>query len=652
MRRLAFAIAFLLLPLGALAQTAGPPPSALLNSANTWMKQQNYGNATTQGVIVLDGPVSAQRDLRFTTGNSQRWSIQGHNGTEPGNNVGTDLWIRSFTDTGTTIGQVLQASRASGPFGLGPPYFNFLATYQQTQPRQTTPGGVAGNLQDFSAGIDLSPVTTLLANPISTTAGSRVVNFTWANCCSTTGALYSATREVWVSINGAGLVAGIDFRPVDNPNGWYKVTIVNNNTFSILVNTTSGPANATITGGGTTTTVQPSAGVQGNKQVINVTTGTNGFPDGNLNYYVANPLFYTTTGNGPRYQQSFTQVYTPNDQTDNNIWGTVGHEWNFINRGKDYGYQPNIPAQRHNLTGLWMGPLAGAVTVVPGGGNGTNWGAVIGCFGGGGVIGVYSCLNTQPDSLVGAALDPTGHGGVGVEVFGSYDVLADVPFTVNVGSSLVSVYTKGGAADSMADGATVYLPNVYTLNGVTFGGKSYVTQNTDHAGNSFKIQGQGTATGGANGGSAGEWASFATVVPFAPSQFWGEFKHGLTANRASEFDDGLMVNSTPGAGMGWTENPDAANITAPTTASVTGTLLSPGNIEVVLTAAGTGAVRAASPVRLRSYTVALLPPCVAALDGALVEVSDATAPNYNAALTGGGTVRVPAFCNGAAWSAH
>jgi hypothetical protein len=63
-------------------------------------------------------------------------------------------------------------------------------------------------------------------------------------------------------------------------------------------------------------------------------------------------------------------------------------------------------------------------------------------------------------------------------------------------------------------------------------------------------------------------------------------------------------------------------------------------------------VRAASPLRLRSYTVAQLPACAAALDGALVEVSDATAPAYNAALTGGGTVKIPAFCNGAAWTAH
>jgi len=33
-------------------------------------------------------------------------------------------------------------------------------------------------------------------------------------------------------------------------------------------------------------------------------------------------------------------------------------------------------------------------------------------------------------------------------------------------------------------------------------------------------------------------------------------------------------------------------------------------------------------------------------------VSDATTPTYNGALTGGGAVYVPVFCNGSAWVSH
>jgi hypothetical protein len=609
------------------------------------------GPAAGQGILSLDGAAGQQRQFRVNTAGVQRWTIMGANNAESGLNAGSDLWIRAFTDAGVSNGQLLQAQRTSGQYGNGPPFFSALGTYQQLSPRVVTPGAVAGNLQSFD--MDVMPITTLLPNPIATTAGSRVVKITWAGCCSSTATLYSATRETFVSLKGAGIVAGIDFNPIDNPDGWYQVTIIDNNTFSILVSVAQGAANATLAAaGGSAVTLQPSYGVQGNKTAINVTTGASGFPDGFLYMYSANPKFYSKVGSGPRYQAAFTQAYSPNDQTDDNIWGTVGHEWNFINRGKDYGYQPNIPAARHNLTGLWMGPLAGSVTVVPGGGTGQNWGAIIGCFGGGGAIGVYSCVNAQPDSLVGAANDPTGHGGVGFESFGAYDTLPPDPFTITNGSNLVTVVTQGGAADNMPDGTSVYFPTVFTQNGVTFGGQSYITQNSNPAGNTFKIAVSGTATGGATFGGSGNWYAFGPTVPYAPYQAAGEFKHGWSVHPQTKFDDGLAVNSIPGAGLGWSEDPGASNAAGTTTASVTGNLLSPGNIEVVMTAAGTGAVRAASPLRLRSYTVAQLPACAAALDGALVEVSDATAPAWNAALTGGGAVRIPAFCNGTAWTAH
>src|SRR5262249_24135382 len=57
-------------------------------------------------------------------------------------------------------------------------------------------------------------------------------------------------------------------------------------------------------------------------------------------------------------------------------------------------------------------------------------------------------------------------------------------------------------------------------------------------------------------------------------------------------------------------------------------------------------------VILTPATVSTLPTCNAALKGAMRVVSDATAPTYNGALTGGGAVTVPVLCNGAAWLSH
>ena len=63
-------------------------------------------------------------------------------------------------------------------------------------------------------------------------------------------------------------------------------------------------------------------------------------------------------------------------------------------------------------------------------------------------------------------------------------------------------------------------------------------------------------------------------------------------------------------------------------------------------------VWAAGGLRLPLSTVASLPPCNAAAKGEMYAVSDAASPTYDGALTGGGTVSVPAYCNGSAWTAH
>lgn len=55
---------------------------------------------------------------------------------------------------------------------------------------------------------------------------------------------------------------------------------------------------------------------------------------------------------------------------------------------------------------------------------------------------------------------------------------------------------------------------------------------------------------------------------------------------------------------------------------------------------------------MQSFLVAALPPCNSALFAYWYIATDATSPTYNGALTGGGSVKVPVFCNGAAWTSH
>jgi hypothetical protein len=55
---------------------------------------------------------------------------------------------------------------------------------------------------------------------------------------------------------------------------------------------------------------------------------------------------------------------------------------------------------------------------------------------------------------------------------------------------------------------------------------------------------------------------------------------------------------------------------------------------------------------LNAYTVATLPTCISGLAGALAYVSDALSPSWNATLSGGGSTKTLALCNGSSWTAH
>jgi len=57
------------------------------------------------------------------------------------------------------------------------------------------------------------------------------------------------------------------------------------------------------------------------------------------------------------------------------------------------------------------------------------------------------------------------------------------------------------------------------------------------------------------------------------------------------------------------------------------------------------------PNYLGAETIATPPTCNGGARGTKTLISDAAAPAYLAALTGGGAVITPALCNGSAWVA-
>ena len=82
---------------------------------------------------------------------------------------------------------------------------------------------------------------------------------------------------------------------------------------------------------------------------------------------------------------------------------------------------------------------------------------------------------------------------------------------------------------------------------------------------------------------------------------------------------------------------------------LTTSLKASGSNIAVATSTGlavTGAISATTTIKTGGYTVATLP---AGTVGMRAYVTDATAPTYNGALTGGGAVTVPVFYNGTAW---
>jgi hypothetical protein len=367
-----------------------------------------------------------------------------------------------------------------------------------------------------------------------------------------------------------------------------------------------------------------------------------------------------------------------------------------------------------------------------------NWNTCFAVFSGRGQgLGVYCGYNVTRNALVPAAIDPTGHGGVGVDIFGAYSNPGQNPYTTAASGNSIRCQARFPLdMRDQVNGSLVHIPERQTISGVTFGGNApqtmtlaanpitttagspiltvampnaakqltvwssitlsgaatvggitpngtmtvlsttanaftvqwtanatsgatgggsavvlgfnssvYVMSSVNTTTGFFTIFGSGNSAGVVSGGGSGRIFSFENYSPYAPYQAYGTYLHGLIFEMTFRSYDGMAVSAPAGNGYGW-------NATTGATASVNATDDGAGNMNIILTPAGTGTIRQMSPVALPSYQVARLPPASAAYRGCMAVVTDATAPTYNGALTGGGAVTVPVFCDGAAWLAH
>jgi hypothetical protein len=514
------------------------------------------GLTTSPGnIIVVDSLAGYTRGLRFNSGNSQRWNITVDSTAESGNNAGSLLDITAYTDTGAFSGFASQGARGSGPFGSGYPYWQQFAVIYQTKAIATSPGGTYGNSSIFGATADKQPTASLasVTNPISVVLNSNVVTITWPNACIAGGPIGPQSTlssvDPWVNLTGVATVGGI------TPTGWLEVqSVTGDNTFT--VNWTS-DATATASGGGANVSITPSFNVSGTKFSSTATANSGGFAIQHQNIYAANPAFNVPFGGpssaGASFQQNWSQVYSPPDASKLNTFSTYHHEVDLINRASDEGYSPDLFASFRPTVGFWAGVTGAIATGIPGGGTPVNWNTVYAVKSPtNGMVANYTGFSVQPHSLVGAANDPSGHGGVAADYFGAYAPLPNNPFTTANGTSTVTVALTGNGAAVLAsqvNGNSIYLLNSITLNGVTFGAGSYVISNLTTS--SFTITGSGTASASGSGGGGGQVLFYATLVPYGPAQLWGEWAHGITANAASRFDSGFMLEPQVGQGVGW-----------------------------------------------------------------------------------------------------
>lgn len=546
-------------------------------------------NASTTTTEALNGASGSYRSLYYRTANINRWGLRATDDAESGDNAGSDFLLAAYDDAGSYTTGILQARRASGLFGDGKGYIANLAPFQQQVPRGTYPAGVIGNDRAWGTASDEQVEVTLGTDPIATVSGSSTLTITWPGACVALGPIGNGDYEVWVNITGATALAGI------TPTGWLKVQS-RPTTDTFTVNWTSTAASTT-TGGGSAVVIRPMFNTTTDKIYSVVTSAARGFPIQRASLFTHNPEFMTSSTIA-QSQQNWSFYTGPNDPTGVGRWGAVHHEIDLTNRGLDAGYQPFLYTADNPTIGFWAGAWNNVSVFAPGGGTATNWNTIYSIFSNfGDTAGVYTGYSVQPMALVAASADPTSQGGVGVDLFGSYLLVLLDGFATSVGTSTITVTAYMPAMGEMVNGDTVYVPKIYTLNGVTFGAASYTVANVNTTTGTFEITGSGTAGSSGSGGGSGQAVVFERLNPQSPIQFWGGFEYGIRTKYA-QFASGYLIDTQPGAGIRWDNGTGEATIQASGTGATVDLTVTASTIDLdgtVLVSTGDLGVGTASP---------------------------------------------------------
>jgi hypothetical protein len=258
---------------------------------------------------------------------------------------------------------------------------------------------------------------------------------------------------------------------------------------------------------------------------------------------------------------------------------------------------------------------------------------------------------------------------------------------VTSGNDVAIAFTYGaGAGTPSISSITDDKGNTYTIDqnvNNPLSGSFMLTAhalNVTNAPQTISVTEVSTASGAMGGGGTVYEISGATAIDVnttcEPSSCGSSSTSWIASfTTASASEIGIIVNTqdavvTLTQNNGWTQDSTENGFTAGSTFHNTLTSAGANSLNatasasthngwVVLTFSGTATPTTSTVVFNQAgfapaiiSTVSALPTCNAALKGGKASVSDATSPTYNAALTGGGTVSVPVYCNGSAWTAH
>jgi len=583
----------------------------------------------TSGTIT--GPSSTARNLNFQSSDTERWVLSESFDPETGRNTGSSLLIGAYDDSGSVyLGTALQASRASGPFGLGSPFFSSFAATNFTGTQATFPAGVSGNSATWS---DIQP-TSVLTNAVSTLATSSEVTISWIGNNLT-------PAQGWVKLspltcNGLSLA------------GWYP-----------LISAT--PLAVTLAAGAKATSTGPCAGrvsvtpgfvTQGEKVFMQDTSGAAGFETARTTVLFDDPLYFDQSG-GFSPQGHWEIHVCPLDTTHQ--WSCVNGEADVVNRGNDEGWYQDDQAGGRQLTGgrLYV-PEASPYDPTGGYGHNATFAVAIAPSGepgnsnpSGHNASFYKGFENLPGALVPAAHDPHNHGGVFLQPAGGYS--AGVTLSTLDGSSTVAVRLPQYV--SVLASTPVIFRGCAAVGGLTLSGQYAITSVRTSSTNTITVSAGSTAASTATGGGSSCVAEVGSEAPYAPLQAYGYWTTGEDWT-AADLEDNDVQNYAAGQFLAWR---GASGSTSTFGVTEEGAVQS-GHLDLhgggPLTV--NGAVIAAKFMRPGSTTYdAISKADPAPLVGDQLVISDAAACAANTPITaGGGTAHAClAAYNGDGWIA-